>query len=277
MSRKDRNASQRYHDRVARQYDEMYDDAFWEFHDRVTWNHLKQFLPKTMAPVLDLGCGTGKWGLKLLKMGYPTTFVDHSELMLVEVREKLATWAAQPDLAAKVAKATVLQADAIDLAALPREHFGLVVAMGDVVSICSDPAKCIGQVAAALQPGGVFVFTVDNALAAIDHFVETGNVAALAGFVKTGQTHWLTSSKEEQFEVRMFRPAEIDHLTVSRGFEILSRIGKTVIPARRNKKFFEQDGNVERLVELEALLAKEPTALARASHLQIAARKRAAE
>jgi ubiquinone/menaquinone biosynthesis C-methylase UbiE len=274
MSRKERNASQRYHDRVAPQYDTMYEDAFWEFHDRVTWNHLKHYLPKTNAPAMDLGCGTGKWGLKLLKMGFPITFVDHSEQMLAQVREKLAVWAAQPDLASKAAKATVRQADALDLSAFPREHFALVVGMGDVVSICSDPAKCLGQVAAALQPGGMFVFTVDNALAAIDHFVETGNVDALAGFIKTGRTHWLTSSREEQFEVQMFRPSQIEHLAQSRGLDVLSRIGKTVIPARRNKKFFEKEGNIEQLVQLEAMLAAEPAALARASHIQIATRKR---
>ncbi len=62
MGRKDRDASQKYHDRVAKKYDVIYDDAFWEFHDRITWNHIKPLLPKTFAPVMDLGCGTGKWG-----------------------------------------------------------------------------------------------------------------------------------------------------------------------------------------------------------------------
>jgi len=276
MARKDRDASQKYHDRVARRYDSIYDDAFWDFHDRITWNHIKPHLPKTFAPVMDLGCGTGKWGLKLLKMGYPTTFVDHSGQMLMQVREKLEQWAQQPDLAAKAAKATVQQADAVDLGAFAREQFALVVGMGDVVCICSDPAKCLGQVAALLQPGGLFIFTVDNALAALDHFVESGNAEAMGSFIKTGRTHWLTSNSAEQFPVQMFRPAQIEHLTASRGFEVLSMIGKTVIPARRNKKFFEQDNGIERLVELEMLLAKEPTAVARASHIQIVARKRAA-
>ncbi len=194
--------------------------------------------------------------------------------MLVQVQEKLDVWLDQPDLAGKASKAVVQQADAVDLSEFPHESFAMVVAMGDVVSICSDPAKCISQVAAALQPGGIFIFTVDNALAALDHFAESGNLEAMGSFIKTGRTHWLTNDKSEQFDVQMFRPAEIDHLTTSRGFEIISRIGKTVIPARRTKKFFENDGCIERLVDLETILAREPTALARASHIQIAARKR---
>ena len=95
-------ASRKFHDRVASRYDAIYDDDFWDFHDRLTWSHLKPYLPKDLhAAVLDLGTGTGKWGLKLLKAGYPTTFSDLSNNMLGEVRDKLAVWAAQPDLASK--------------------------------------------------------------------------------------------------------------------------------------------------------------------------------
>ena len=86
---KHREKSRKFHDRVASKYDSIYDDAFWDFHDRITWNHLKPFLPTDpTAPVMDLGCGTGKWGLKLLKAGYPTTFSDLSQNMLQEVRKK---------------------------------------------------------------------------------------------------------------------------------------------------------------------------------------------
>jgi len=269
--------NRRYHDRVASRYDSIYDDPYWEFHDRITWNHLKAFLPRDIgaggAPVLDLGCGTGKWGLKLLKAGYPTTFADLSNNMLQEVRKKLAEWAAAPDLAAKAARATVTQADAVDLRALPETHFDLVLAMGDVVSICSDPAQCLSEVHRLLKPAGMFVFTVDNHLAAIDHFIDAGNLEALAAFVKTGRTEWLTKNVAERFHIRMFTPQQIESLAKSRGFDIVSRIGKTVIPARRNRKLFEAPGAIETLVELETILQKEGAALGRASHLQIAARK----
>ena len=269
-----RNGCQNYHDRVASRYDAIYDDPYWEFHDRITWNHLKPLLPRDLtAAVLDLGCGTGKWGLKLLKAGYPTTFSDLANNMLGEVRDKLALWAAQPDLASKAARGTVQQADAVDLSALPEGHFELVTAMGDVVSICSDPGKCIAQVHRLLKPGGMFVFTVDNYLAAIDHFIEAGNLEALAAFVKSGKTEWLTKNVAERFDVRMFTPHQIDALTKARGFEIVARIGKTVIPARKNRKLFEGEHAIEKLVELESILQKEPAALGRASHIQIAARK----
>jgi len=225
------------------------------------------------AAVMDLGCGTGKWGLKMLKAGYPTTFTDLSNNMLMEVKKKLEEWAAQPDLASKAAKAVVQQADAVDLRAFAEGTFELVTAMGDVVSICSDPGKCLSEVHRLLKPGGMFVFTVDNHLAAIDHFVSSGNLEALASFVKTGKTEWLTKNVDERFSVRMFTPSQIDSLTKARGFEIVSRIGKTVIPARQNRKMFEDERAVEKLVELEGILQRDPSSASRASHIQIAARR----
>jgi hypothetical protein len=119
----------------------------------------------------------------------------------------------------------------------------------------------------------MFVFTVDNHLAAIDHFIEAGNLEELASFVKTGRTEWLTKDAAERFDVRMFTPAQIEALTKRSGCDVVSRIGKTVIPARRNRKLFDEDGAVEKLVELETILQKEGAAVGRASHIQLAARK----
>ena len=266
--------NRRFHDRIAARYDQIYDDPYWEFHDRITWNHIKPFLPRNpIAAVMDLGCGTGKWGLKLLKAGYPTTFTDLSEKMLEEVRKKLEEWRQKPDMSSKAAKAVVQAADAVDLRAFPENHFELVTAMGDVVSICSDAGKCLAEVHRLLKPGGVFVFTVDNHLAAIDHFIDSGSLDALAGFIKSGKTEWLTKNVAERFDVHMFLPQQIDALTRGKGFEIISRIGKTVIPARQNRKLFEFEHAVETLVDLETILQKEPTAIGRASHIQIAARR----
>ncbi len=274
MSRKSNEPNRRYHDRVASRYDSIYEDAYWEFHDRVTWNHLKPFLPKDLtAPVMDLGCGTGKWGLKLLKAGYATTFSDLSNNMLMEVHKKLEAWSEQPDLASKAARATVQQADATDLHMFPDSHFELITAMGDVVSICSDSGRCLSEVHRLLKPGGMFIFTVDNALAAVDHFLASGNLEAMAAFVKTGRTEWLTKNVAERFDVHMFTPHQIESLTKTKGFEVVSRIGKTIIQARQNRKLLESDRAVETLVELETILHRDPAALGRANHLQYAARR----
>src|SRR5438045_4686163 len=126
-----RDASRRYHDRVARQYDSIYDeDPYWEFHDELTWRSIKPHMPRDLsAACCDLGCGTGKWGLRLLKSGFATTFVDNSAAMIEQTRRKTE------ELGAKGRRATLVVADIVDLAPLPSEGFQLTLAMGDPLSI----------------------------------------------------------------------------------------------------------------------------------------------
>src|SRR5580692_9159112 len=108
--RQSNHASRRYHDRVARKYDAIYDDSYWEFHDWLTWQAIKPHLPRDLsAHCCDLGCGTGKWGLKLLKSGFATTFVDHSAAMIEQVRPKLES------LGAKGKKGMLLVADIVEM------------------------------------------------------------------------------------------------------------------------------------------------------------------
>lgn len=90
MSRSKRSAVQRYHDRVAGCYDDSYDDAYWQWHNALTWDYLKPHLPRDLsATLLDLGCGTGTWACKLLKSGYTVGCVDISSKMLDQARMKI--------------------------------------------------------------------------------------------------------------------------------------------------------------------------------------------
>lgn len=267
--RSPRDGSRRYHDRVARQYDAIYDDPYWEFHDEFTWRSIKPHLPTDLsAQCLDLGCGTGKWGLKLLKSGFATTFVDHAAAMIEQTRAK--TEAMGP----RAKKATVLVADIIDLAALPAETFSLTLAMGDPLSICSDPLRAARGMHRVSKPRGIVIATADSKLAAIDHFVERGNLDALEEFIQTGRTQWLTADERERFELTMFTPASLTKLFEKSGFEVVDLLGKTIIPVRKNKQLLASPDAVERLLKLEQLLGKDPAAAGRAGHFQIVARRR---
>jgi len=268
MARRDHtDRSRRYHDRVARQYDAIYDDPYWHFHDELTWRSIKPHLPRdTSAACCDLGCGTGKWGLKLLKSGFATTFVDHSSKMIEQVREKLEN---NP----RGRKATTLVADIIDMPALDAEQFSLMVAMGDPLSICADPLRAAREMHRISIAGGIVIATADNKLAALDHFVERGNLDALEEFVRTGRTQWLTADEREQFALTTFTPASLRKLFEKSGFEVLAVEGKTIVPVRDNKHLFTHDRAVERLLKLEEELSKDPAAAARAGHLQIIARR----
>jgi ubiquinone/menaquinone biosynthesis C-methylase UbiE len=253
---------------VARQYDAIYDDPYWEFHDEFTWRAIKPYVPRDLgAQCLDLGCGTGKWGLKLLKSGFATTFVDHAAAMIEQARDKVEA------MGNKAKKATLVVADIIDLNGLAADQYSLTLAMGDPLSICSDAQKAANEMYRVCKPGGVVIATADSKLAALDHFVERGNLDALEEFVSSGRTNWLTADERERFELTTFTPASLRKLFEKAGFEVVDVAGKTIIPVRDNKHLLTFPGAVERLLEMEKILAKDPAAAGRAGHLQVVARK----
>lgn len=263
-----RQGSRKYHDRVARQYDAIYDDPYWQFHDDVTWRLIKPHLPRDMAwPCLDLGCGTGKWGLKLLKSGFAVTFADHSAAMVEQVRGKLA------EMGSRATKAELVVADMVAMPQLPADYFGLTVAMGDPLSICSDPQRAANELFRITRPSGIVIATADNKLAALDHYVERGNLDALETFTRTSRTHWLTADPSEQFELTTFTPTSLRRLFERSGFEVIDLTGKTVLPIRRNKHLFTHPNALKRLVQLELELAKDPASAGRCAHLQIVVKK----
>src|SRR5205085_7750076 len=110
------------------------------------------------------------------------------------------------------------------------------LAMGDPLSICSDALAAAREMHRVCKPGGIVIATADNKLAAIDHFVERGNLDALEDFVNTGRTNWLTADERERFELTTFTPASLRKLFEKAGFEVVDVAGMTVIPVRENKQ-----------------------------------------
>lgn len=265
-----RDKSVKYHNRVARQYDAMYEDAYWRFHDEVTWRAIKPHLPADAnARCLDLGCGTGKWGFKLARSGYPVTFVDHAPAMIGEVRERLAA----PGAKAKACEAVV--ADIVDMPDVPSGAFALILAMGDPLSICSDPARAAAEMLRCSAPGGVVIATADNRLAAAEAYLARGDLEGLERLLRTGRTRWVTGDEAEQFELHTFTPSGLRRVFERAGFEVLHIAGKTILPARAHRELLGKlEGEAFReLVQQEMELEKDPLNAARATHLQITARR----
>ncbi len=262
MSRHRRPAVQRYHDRVAPRYDLSYDDAYWKWHDALTWDYLKPHLPRDInQPVLDLGCGTGKWGARLAKSGYAVTSVDISIRMIDQARKKIEPLDPHE-------KCSYLQADLCDLTALPKDSFALAVAFGDPIGCTESPKKAMKQIRKRLIDGGLLVATFDNRLAAIDFYLKQADPDTLARFLRHGKTHWLTKDQDERFTIHTFTASDVRNLATTSGFELVEMVGKTVLPMRHHRHLLDSPQAKRTWARIERKLARDPGALGRAGHLQ---------
>jgi ubiquinone/menaquinone biosynthesis C-methylase UbiE len=261
-------ANETYHDRVARRYDEIYKGARWDLWYELSWSPMKSHLPHDLrAPIVDLGCGTGKYGLKIAKSGFPVTLSDLSNQMLQVARQKASTMGLDD-------RVSFLKADVMDLSELPREHFALAIAQGDVLSFAAHPAKAIKEIKKILRPNGVLIASLDQTLAAIDHYAEKNDLDNLERLVKNGEMEWLAHDVNERFPVHTFTPEKLRDLFETGGFEVIDLFGKTVLPLKKLEPMFENPDEVERIMTIEKRLCRIPSAMGRASHLQITVKKR---
>lgn len=254
-----------FHDRIAARYDTTYDEAYWELFRAVGWELLKPRLPRQAgARVLDLGCGTGFWGLKMAKSGFPTTFVDESAAMLDVAARK----AGEMGIAdrCRFVRADLCKLDESELAS-EEGMFSLAVAEGNPLSQVSDAARALTGVRKLLSPGAFLCATVNNLSHALEHFTREGDIVALRKFVDSGRTQWLAHEKGERFDVTMYSSESLTRLLKKTGWKLEALYGRGVLPLREHTGLFTGGGDRRELLELELSLARDPSHLGCASQL----------
>jgi len=262
-----RDPRETYHDRMASRYEGVYDTPYWRFYREVSWRHLKKFLPtRRPAWALDLGCGPGWFGIRLLKAGFHVTFLDISKAMLDQARERV-------EKLGRPEAAEFVKADMQDLAELEEGRYAFATAQGDTLGFCPHPRSALSGLARVMAPGGRVVLSVDHRAAAAQAFVSRRDLAGLARFLKTGRTEWLASRKGERFPVHMFEAEEIREALESAGFTVLDLVGKTVLFHREDRLLLQETPH-RRLVAMEEKVQGREGWLGLASHLQAAAVKK---
>ncbi|MBI1850903.1 MAG: class I SAM-dependent methyltransferase [Planctomycetes bacterium] len=265
--RRGEGGNQRYHDRVAARYDDIYRDDYWEAQRELGWSYIKKYLPSDYgAPILDAGCGTGELGIRLAKSGFHVTLLDLSQKMLDVATRK----AEELGVTERV---RIVQADLQDLSALGDGSFALVVSEGDPLSFVEDPLRALREIARTLRLGGVLTATVDHFAAGFRHFLERGDLDGLERFARSGRTEWLAERREERFSMRMFRLTDIEKVVAQAGLTMIEVRGRTVLPLREFGSLLEDSATRRRLLDLERDLSSDRSLAGAASHLFFAARK----
>lgn len=263
-----RRSNRKYHDRVAGRYDQIYDRPYWRWYRELSWRHLKAYLPAARpARAADLGCGTGWFGLRLLKAGLDTVFLDPSGKMLDQARE-----AVEADRARGV-EATYLQAGLEDMAAVDDQSLHFATGQGDPLSFCEEPRRALAELHRCLAPGAHLVLSVDSRIAGVRSLLQDGRTEDALALLRTGRTTWRGERSDERFPMKMFDPQELDTLLAKAGFEPRSRIAKTCLVQRADEAWLEDPERRRALLAAEERVHDQPQWFALASHFQVAARR----
>ena len=131
-------------DLTAEEYDDWYKGRMGGFADEVeTRLALDMFLPCKNHRVLDVGCGTGNFSIKLARLGCRVTGIDLSGKMLAVARRKAKQQA--PDI-------TFKRMDVYSLE-FPDGYFDDVFSMA-AFEFITEPRRAYSEMFRVLKPGG---------------------------------------------------------------------------------------------------------------------------
>jgi len=138
---------------IAAEYDDWYSQKKGAFVDRVETDLAHSMLKlESGMTVLDVGCGTGNFSMKLAGMGCIVTGIDVSEEMLNVAREKAAE---------KSLSISYLQMDATELI-YQEEIFDAVVSIA-AVEFIEDTAQAVKEMFRVAKVGGqILIGTINS-------------------------------------------------------------------------------------------------------------------
>ncbi|HEV2756755.1 MAG TPA: class I SAM-dependent methyltransferase [Actinomycetota bacterium] len=191
-----------FFDRAATRYEIDFGDAsVWSIAHRVAArildDHLRESPPDR---VLDVGCGTGKWGMPFIRRGASVTFTDVSQSMLATAVGTATELARDADV-----RGFCVPVEAMS-GTVGTGAFDLTLCMGDPLSYCGDHREGIAELVAVTRPGGTIFLSVDSRLGYLRVFKERDgyDLRRLREYLRTGELiSW------EDLPIHTFLPGEL--------------------------------------------------------------------
>ena len=203
------------------------------------------------ARILDIGCGTGRHSIELVKRGYTVVGIDRSESLLKRAKEKASERKLQIDFQKQ------------DARNLPFQHeFNLVIMICEGAFSLMETDEMNFQIlqnaANALLPKGKLIFTTLNGLFPLFHSVKDfldsntkeGNAKCdvLSFDLMTFREHNTVNfeddsgnKKELQCNERYYVPSEITWLLKTLNFKTIDIYGARLGAFSRNDKLSTED------------------------------------
>jgi len=217
-----KNVNTRYHDAAADSYDAKWGIDFGDVGQAQVRRKLAKALgrePKRFGSALEIGCGTGYFGLNLLQLGTigSLTATDISQGMLASMRDSADRLGLEVETHATEAESLPFEDESFDLVFghailhhipdLRRafSEFARVLRPGGMVAFCGEPSRYGDRIAAVPKRAGLLFAPVWRAAL---RAAPAGNGS------DCGHDHGL----EPEVDVHSFAPTQLTDLVEGEGF-----------------------------------------------------------
>lgn len=228
------------------------EDFSARIHEAITWDNIQRFLPPPGGRVLDAGGGSGRWAVRLARMGYHVTLTDTSSSALEAARRRLSA-------KGLLDRVIIQHMDIRDMGELAADSFHLALAY-DVLSCCGDPQQAIGEMARVIRRGSHIIVSVESRFAAAQA-IAAGAWAQAEQILATGQAEPEQTLSSTQ-NTRFFSVEELRSYFEQHNLEVVRIVGRSVfadrLPPEVQRRILQQPQALERLIGLETRYGSDP-------------------
>jgi SAM-dependent methyltransferase len=164
-------------DALAAGYEQHFAVAHRHAYDQLAWERVAALLPPPPGPVVDAGCGVGRWARPLVGLGYRVVGVEQAPAMVAELRRR------------PVGDRFTLVEGPMEEAELPPGAAGLVLAMGSL-QYTVDPAATLTRLAGWARPGAAVCVLVDSLVALVLELLRAGRSAEALQRLRSRRGTW---------------------------------------------------------------------------------------
>lgn len=249
-----------FYEKIAREYDEMYDEITWNVHHEIIRRILTEEIKnRSLQKVMDLGAGTGRWTLFFAQIGLDVTAVEPSAEMIKVMQEKV------PQSLLKKIDFVKSTAEKMEFF----EEFDLVNAQGDVLSYLEDPDKGLRKINKALKPGGLFAGTVDSKYWFLKDLSRMGEFEEISSIERNPVLFIGNSSIDLTFKTKLFTSKTLCEFLENHGFTAIEISGMIVFGPYENTL----QSQLEEIIENELRYKDDPVLVDQAMHIHFKAIK----
>ena len=240
---------------------------FLGLYEESCWNYIEPLLPRIdEGMILEAGCGTGRWVMRLAPMGYRMVLTDLSPEMIKHAREKVE----YSGLSDRVVDYYAL--DICDMKPLSDACFNLVLALGGPLTLCRDATLAVGEFRRVTKPGGYVICDVSNRYRTALDLVRDNKTDQLASVLETGQY-----LRPDGLSDHRFSQLEVSDLFEANRMEVIHVVGICpffdFLPSKEQVSILDDERVFENIQEIGRRYAEDSSVVALSGRLLIVARR----